>query len=121
MLIEKELISQVLNFEKCPKEIIESTNGLIKKTKTYCCPVTLEPLNFSNFEAEVLRPIHGISKFQVGHLNPLKSTSLDGKNTHTYQNIGWISDDGNRIQGSMSIEEVRKLLKKISQNYENQK
>ena len=121
LLIEKELISQVLNFEKCPKEIIESTNGLIKKTKTYCCPVTLEPLNFSNFEAEVLRPTHGISKFQVGHLNPLKSTSLDGKNTHSYRNIGWISDDGNRIQGSMSIEEVRKLLKKISQNYENQK
>jgi hypothetical protein len=119
LLIEKELISQVLNFNMCPDIILESTNNLVEKTNTYCCPVTLDFLDFHEFVSEILEPTHGLSKFQVGHLNPLKSNSNDGKNTHSAQNIGWISDNGNRIQGSMSLQEVKDLLKRISKNYED--
>jgi len=118
LLIEKELISQILNFEKCPVQIISSTENLVIKTDTYCCPVTLNQLDFHRFVSEILNPTHGVSKFQVGHLNPLKSNSTDGKNTHAAQNIGWISDDGNRIQGSMSLSRVRELLLEISKNYD---
>jgi hypothetical protein len=84
------------------------------------CPITLEPLVFQEFKEELLNPTHGKSNFQVGHLNPLKlddpSSILAG---HTPQNIAWISANGNRIQGSMSIEEVRSLLKNIAHNYED--
>ncbi len=48
---------------------------------------------------------------QVGHLNPLKATG-----GHNATNIGWISDDGNRIQGSLSIDEVKALLRRIYRN-----
>jgi len=119
LLIEKELISEVLNFEGCPNEIIESTGGLVKQNETYLCPITLDPLIFSEFESEILSPTHGLSKFQVGHLNPLKSASTESENTHSAQNIGWISDNGNRIQGSLSLEETRDLLKNIFKNYED--
>jgi hypothetical protein len=51
-------------------------------------------------------------------LNPLK-LSVDGEAAgHTANNISWISADGNRIQGSLSLNDVRKLIQRISQNYE---
>ncbi|XGB38433.1 MAG: hypothetical protein LVT47_08325 [Cyanobacteria bacterium LVE1205-1] len=85
------------------------------------CPITLEPLVFQEFREELMNPTHGKSNFQVGHLNPLK---LDDPNSliagHTAGNIAWISANGNRIQGSMSLEEVRDLLKRITHNYEDE-
>lgn len=68
-----------------------------------------------------MNPTHGNSNFQVGHLNPLK---LDDPNSlifgHTPENISWISKDGNRIQGDMSLKETRNLLIRITRNYEDE-
>ncbi len=47
----------------------------------------------------------------AGHLTPLKNGGR-----HISDNIGRISDDGNRIQGSLSLEEVDNLLIKIYKN-----
>ncbi len=77
----------------------------------YKCPITGDVLIYQDFENEILNPLHGKSAFQVGHLNPLKSTG-----GHNADNIGWISDDGNRIQGSLSMDEVNALLIKIFKN-----
>lgn len=118
-LIEKKLISQVCHFENFPSNISTKIRKLISKEKSpYRCPITLKSMNFNKFKNEVQNPSHGISTFHVGHLNPLKSGTKGSVNGHNSKNIGWISDDGNRIQGSLSVKETRKLLKKIQKNYE---
>ena len=83
----------------------------------YRCPVTLDPLNFAEFEKEVRSPLHGKSHFHVGHLNPLKLRTDDPSAGHTYRNIGWFSEEGNRIQGNLSLKETRSMLGRIHRNY----
>jgi len=122
--IEHELITQLCAFEGFPenfREILQQQEILPQVMKISRCPITLEPLSFQDFREELMNPTHGKSNFQVGHLNPLK---LDDPSSiaagHTSENIAWISANGNRIQGSMSLEEVRNLLTKITHNYENE-
>lgn len=119
--IERELISQLCCFEGFPSEL----RNLLKKEElisdyreTARCPVTLSALQFAEFEKEVLSPFHGRSNFHVGHLNPLKMITDDPKVGHTAQNISWLSANGNRIQGSLSLNETRELISKIWKNYE---
>ena len=121
--IEYELITQLCAFEGFPenfRNILQEQEILPQEMEISRCPITLEPLVFQKFRAELMNPTHGKSNFQVGHLNPLK---LDDPNSiiagHTPENISWISANGNRIQGSMSLEEVRNLLQQITHNYEN--
>jgi len=122
--IEYELITQLCAFEGFPenfREMLQQQEILPQTMEISRCPITLEPLSFQDFREELINPTHGKSNFQVGHLNPLK---LDDPNSitagHTPENIAWISANGNRIQGSMSLEEVRNLLKRITHNYENE-
>ena len=67
-----------------------------------------------------MNPQHGRSSFQVSHLDPLKlnATGDEVEFGHKAENIGWISSDGIRIRGGLSLHETRDLLKTISQNYE---
>ena len=117
LLIEKKLISQICFFENFPKKIHAKIQNLISNENfPYRCPITLEKMNFKKFKVEVQNPNHGLSTFHVGHLNPLKS-ERGSKNGHIFSNIGWISDNGNRIQGSLSLKNTRKLLSKIQANY----
>jgi hypothetical protein len=122
--IEYELITQLCAFKGFPenfREMLQEQEILPKTMEVSRCPITLEPLVFQEFREELMNPTHGKSNFQVGHLNPLK---LDDPNSliagHTAGNIAWISANGNRIQGSMSLEEVRDLLKRITHNYEDE-
>ena len=121
--IEYKLITQLCAFEGFPEDfqkMLQDQKILPQAMKISRCPITLEPLKFQEFREELMNPTHGKSNFQVGHLNPLK---LDDPNSliagHTAENIAWISADGNRIQGSMSLQEVRNLLTQITHNYEN--
>ena len=112
--VEASLILQVCMFEGADPVLVrmlQNNNLLPLNFDIYKCPITGEVLKYNDFEQEILNQIHGKSCFQVGHLNPLKSTG-----GHTANNIGWISDDGNRIQGSLSMEEVDQLLKRIYHN-----
>lgn len=109
--VEASLILQVCTFKGADKELVSvlQSNGLIPENfSEYTCPVTGDVLVYSEFEEEILHPEHGKSSFQVGHLEPLKSSG-----THCAKNIGWISDDGNRIQGSLSMDQVNALLRRI--------
>ena len=122
--IEYELITQLCAFEGFSENFraMLQEQGILPQTMAASrCPITLEPLVFQKFREELMNPVHGKSNFQVGHLNPLK---LDDPNSliggHTSRNIAWISANGNRIQGSMSLEEVRNLLKQIANNYERE-
>ena len=64
-----------------------------------------------------MAPEQGRSAFQVGHLDPLKVEGNLWTNGHRPDNIGWISASGNRIQGSLSAEETREMLKRIWRAY----
>lgn len=118
--IERELLEQICFFEEFPAEARDEAliEGLIRYREVTRCPITLDPLKFSEFSTEVLTPSHGRSKFQVGHLNPLKTV---GRTTdaagHTAQNIAWISAAGNRIQGDLPLADARYLVQHISNNY----
>ena len=118
--IETTLMKQLLNFygfpdlnwaKKLRSELYGNTDSL------YRCPVTLNVLSFEELEKEVTNPTHGKSNFQVGHLNPLKREGSSDSNGHTSKNIAWVSEDGNRIQGSLSLDETRDLLRQIAENY----
>lgn len=69
------------------------------------CPITLEHLNYNNFQAA---SEHGQSGYQVGHLVPLKSGGR-----HIGTNVSWVTDNGNRIQGDYDINTIRALLRGI--------
>lgn len=119
MKIETKLLLQVVMFEGADDILVANMKSeqLIPDHYEYCkCPITGDNIPYCIFADDVLHPTHGKSKFQVGHLNPLKAQGLSGAAGHTVDNISWISEDGNRIQGSLSMAEVETLLKRIYSN-----
>jgi hypothetical protein len=124
LAIEYTLITQLCAFERFPEEarrILQTEGTLPAEVATTRCPVTLDPLSFPAFREELMNPVHGKSNFQVGHLNPLKlDDPNDAASGHTAENTSWVSADGNRVQGSMSLSQVRTLLLRIARNYEAQ-
>lgn len=127
MAIEYALITQLCAFEGFPTASLESLQALgviPNELPILRCPITLEPMSFLEFREALLNPQHGRSDFQVGHLNPLKLEIEANETTaeavgHTSNNISWISADGNRIQGSLSLDSVQELLRKIARNYQS--
>ena len=118
--IEHTLINQICHFEGFPLELseaLETEELLTPAERPFRCPITLEPLVFSELEEELLSPKPGRSGFQVGHLNPLKAVNDDPTSGHTPQNISWISENGNRMQGSLTLEQTRQLISRVSANY----
>lgn len=118
--VEYTLVKQIFSFDKVPADLLRIFKEveLVENLDIpFRCPITMEPMSFSQFETELLSPVHGKSNFQVGHLNPLKSINGDETFGHTAKNISWISSDGNRIQGSLSLKETRNLIERIAQNY----
>lgn len=122
LAIEYTLIQQLSAFEGFPsrsREMLQAQGILPATLIEFRCPITLDPMSFPAFREEIMNPTHGKSDFQVGHLNPLK---LDDPNAtasgHSPENISWISADGNRIQGSLALAEVRTLLRRVASNYE---
>ena len=113
MEIETSLLLQVACFANANKELVNSLQNrgyLPQHFDIATCPITGEELDYGEFVRDVLHPSHGRSPFQVGHLNPLKTVSSGESYGHAASNISWISEDGNRIQGSLSMEEVDDLL-----------
>lgn len=119
MKIETKLLTQIATFKGCDSTLVSNLQaaGLIPNPYQYCkCPITGSLIDYEEFANDALHPIHGRSKFQVGHLNPLKLNEAGSANGHTADNISWISENGNRIQGSLSMSEVDELLKQIIRN-----
>jgi len=106
--VERKLLAELTGFDKFPERIKESLqkSGLMSSFNVSRCPVTLEHLDF-----EVLQnpAVHGRSDYQVGHLHPLKRGGY-----HEGANVCWKSNDGNRIQGDLTIEETIAPLDKIT-------
>ena len=108
--VERGLLSDLAHFKGFPddkkKEIVEK--GLFDaRDGATRCPVTLAELSYEDF---VKQSAHGEADFQVGHLTPLKAGGR-----HQGANVAWITADGNRLQGDLEIEDVRKLLREIAE------
>lgn len=121
MEIERELIDQLCRLQGIPETLRDllMAEDLVDSSKpVQLCPVTLDPLRWEDFRAEMSAADHGRSLFQVGHLNPLKADHGNDPNWgHSAKNVSWISQDGNRIQGHHSLVETRALLSRIAANY----
>jgi hypothetical protein len=120
LAVELELIDQLVRYQNFPAGTVRYLRsvGLLGDTSRVArCPVTLDPLDFELLAQEVTEPIHGKSAYQVGHLNPLKAGDSP-EFRHTRANISWITEDGNRIQGHLTLKETRELLLRISRNYD---
>ena len=121
LAIEYVLVTQLCGFEGFPdrsRQVLQDAGILPRELPVFRCPVTQDPMSFEAFHKELRDPTAGKSSFHVGHLNPLKLDGNDGATGHTAENIGWISADGNRIQGSLSLAEARQLLRRVATNYE---
>ncbi|MCA2864960.1 MAG: hypothetical protein IM445_20005 [Microcystis sp. M015S1] len=121
MAIEYALVTQICAFDQFPVASLrqlQDASILPANLPTALCPITGDALSYAAFRNELLNPTHGKSDFQVGHLNPLKLGNEGEAAGHTSDNISWISADGNRIQGSLSLEHVRILIQRISDNYD---
>ena len=119
MQIEFKLLNQALNFEGFPRALLDclARSGIAER-ESVVCPVTLDPFSFTAFAHEAIAPQHGASNHHIGHLVPLKSDH-DRTGKHTAENISWISEDGNRIQGPLTLSETRALLRSIWSNYKS--
>jgi len=118
--IEIALIRQICHFDGFPTEVakgLEQARLIEWNERPLRCPVTLDVFKFGELVEEIASPISGKSNFQVGHLNPLKAVPGDEASGHTARNISWISFDGNRIQGALSLEQTRTLIRRIADNY----
>lgn len=110
--IEQQLLIQLSMFKGAPTSISSKliAKGLIPSVyNSFTCPILGLEMNYDLFKDQILNTDHGRSSFQVGHMRPLKSV-MDDSYGHTAQNISWISDHGNRVQGHLSLEEVDEML-----------
>lgn len=117
-MIEHKLIQQLCHFKNFPVPLKEKLIelDLLENSAVCTCPITYEELDFTDFKRSVLEPEWGRSKFQVGHLHPLKAQEADQASGHSADNIAWVTADGNRLQGHLTIDEWRSLLDKIIKN-----
>jgi hypothetical protein len=122
LAIERCLTRQICSFAGFPpkaQEALQKASILPASLTVFRCPITLDPMSFKQFREQLENPTHGKSDFQVGHLNPLKLDAADATGSgHSPENISWVSADGNRIQGSLGLNEVQSLIRRIAQNYE---
>lgn len=116
--IENKLFLQVCTFLNAPDGLVENlkeSNQIDPDFIVFKCPIIGRVVDYNEFKESVMHTVHGKSNYQVGHMNPLKSVS-DGVFGHTAANISWITEDGNRIQGSLELTEVKDLLNEIFLN-----
>ena len=113
--IEYKLMSQIFDFKNFPDKLTQKLKekGLVQEKNVALCPITGMELDFTSFKKEVEKPVHGKSAFQVGHLVPLKLSQDLNNVKHEASNISWVSADGNRIQGSLSVKDTIAMIKQI--------
>ncbi|MGL4503900.1 MAG: hypothetical protein ACRCU2_32865 [Planktothrix sp.] len=110
-LIEMELMAELYEFWGAPlldsslSDKILEIRGTSILGGTRKCFVTGRSLTYDNYVQSAINPRGGKSNYHVGHLIPLTRGG-----THRFDNIAWASDDGNRIQGNDTLEEIESKL-----------
>jgi hypothetical protein len=110
-MVEMELMVQLYEFVNAPTlddeliSAVEEIRGFPTRPGTRRCFVTGRFLNYEDYVQAAANPKGGKSAYHVGHILPL---TRRGK--HAWENIAWMSDDGNRIQGNDTLEEIETKL-----------
>ena len=114
-MIEMELMTQLYEFTNAPmldpklSDAVTKIRGQAVVSGSRLCFVTGEILCFEDYLQAAVNPKGGKSNYHVGHLLPL---TRGGK--HRWDNIAWVSDAGNRIQGNDTLEEIEaRLIKAV--------
>lgn len=111
--VERKLTEQLVEFLGFPAAIRQRfiDEDLLPAAEARSkCPVTLSELEFGPFAAAVLSAQHGRSDYQIGHMEPLKTGGR-----HAGANVSWQSADGNRIQGDLTLQATRTLIRGIAE------
>jgi hypothetical protein len=110
-MIELELMAQLFEFASAPNlpddlaTELKTARGEALKATARMCFITGKVLDFAAYAQGAIDAKGGRSKYHVGHVTPL---TRGGR--HEYENIEWTSDDGNRIQGNDTLEEIEAKL-----------
>ena len=110
-MIELELMAELFEFTGTPalnqdiKNRIEAILGREIQYNTRRCFITGKEMVFNDYLNSAVNTNGGRSAYHVGHIQPLTREGL-----HSYTNISWTSDDGNRIQGNDTISEIEEKL-----------
>lgn len=113
--VELELLSQLYEFDGAPalsknlEQDIASVRGREARPGTRVCIVTGSPLRFDGFVEAAKSPEGGKSGYHVGHLVPLTR-----RGRHSADNIAWLSEAGNRIQGNDTLDEIETTLRRAT-------
>lgn len=106
--VEGRLLAQILEFCNAPaiaegevRAVIAELIGRAFSPEGFRCPITGQRIEYRDFIQAVTTPTHGRSGYQIGHLTPLA-----GVGAHTADNVSWITDLGNRVQGESSLDEI---------------
>ena len=114
--IEAKLLAQVFELSGAPPIAIDDqmlaqiqavTHSSLK-SGNFRCPISGQVIRYDKFVQEVTQRVHGESPYQVAHLTPLASAGGDGK--HEADNISWITELGNRVQGEDSMDKIVKAI-----------
>jgi len=119
--VELQLLAQILEFDGAPRlsqehhREVEQHLDRELRPGSCLCPITGEKLVYADFVEAVDNPQAGKSAYHVGHLDPL---TRDGK--HQKENVVWMSDAGNRIQGNDTFHEIVDLIKRAAEYHTQQ-
>jgi hypothetical protein len=109
--IELKLLAQLFEFTGAPTPtaqeaaVLREVLGRDPMPGSYRCPLSGRALDFDRLvDSTDRRPRHGRSQFAVGHMQPLGHEGARGR--HIADNIAWVHEQGNRIQGNLSLEEA---------------
>ncbi|MCS3747792.1 hypothetical protein FHY18_003420 [Xanthomonas arboricola] len=107
--VERALLESLADFSGFPshaRALLVAHGLALAVWNTRCCPVTLQVHAFADFSTQMSI---GKSDFHVGHLHPLKTGGR-----HVGPNVAWLSRDGNRIQGDLSLHDAHLLIRTIA-------
>ena len=119
--VELELLAQVLEFEGAPdidptrRAEVERHLGRTLAIGARRCLITGVSLKYADFLLAATNPAAGKSPYHVGHLSPL---TRGGK--HEQSNVVWMTEQGNRIQGNDTFDDIVALLKIAAQYHVSQ-
>lgn len=110
--IEAKLLAQVFEFEESPivpdelREDVEDALGEHSLDELFHCPISGQTIHYKEFMSEVQESDHGRSSYQIGHLDPIAVAS----GRHEEENVSWISERGNRVQGEDSLKRTVRVI-----------
>jgi hypothetical protein len=110
-MIEMELMVELYEFADAPalgEDLvleIQNIRGRPISPGTRRCFVTGKILKYEDYIQAAINPSGGRSRYHVGHVLPL---TRGGR--HVWDNTEWMSDDGNRIQGNDTLDEIEAKL-----------